>query len=253
MQLRRLVVGLSLATMGYSAATAQTATAQNAAPRPETAAQKDARMAWWRDARFGMFIHWGALRGAGRHVARRARGRPRRMDHEAGADPRRRIRNAGEAVQPRAVRRRCVGEDGEGRRHEVHHHHVQAPRRLRELRLEGLVVRHRRRDALPQGRDQGARQRGAPGGAALRRLLLDHGLAPPGRAVGGVSGLQLGVVPQPQLRALRRDVHEAAAARAGDAVSRDRRALVRRRVGRRLERRAGAGSSTTGCTRCGRA
>jgi alpha-L-fucosidase len=25
----------------------------------ETAAQGDARMAWWRDARFGMFIHWG--------------------------------------------------------------------------------------------------------------------------------------------------------------------------------------------------
>ena len=37
-----------------------------AAPHPipsiqdtETAAQKDARMAWWREARFGMFIHWG--------------------------------------------------------------------------------------------------------------------------------------------------------------------------------------------------
>ncbi len=26
----------------------------------ETAAQKDARMQWWRDATFGMFIHWGA-------------------------------------------------------------------------------------------------------------------------------------------------------------------------------------------------
>jgi alpha-L-fucosidase len=25
----------------------------------ETTAQRDARMAWWRDARFGMFIHWG--------------------------------------------------------------------------------------------------------------------------------------------------------------------------------------------------
>jgi alpha-L-fucosidase len=25
----------------------------------ETAAQRDARMAWWREARFGMFIHWG--------------------------------------------------------------------------------------------------------------------------------------------------------------------------------------------------
>ena len=25
----------------------------------ETPAQKDARMQWWREARFGMFIHWG--------------------------------------------------------------------------------------------------------------------------------------------------------------------------------------------------
>jgi alpha-L-fucosidase len=25
----------------------------------ETPAQRDARMEWWREARFGMFIHWG--------------------------------------------------------------------------------------------------------------------------------------------------------------------------------------------------
>jgi len=25
----------------------------------ETKEQRDARMAWWRDARFGLFIHWG--------------------------------------------------------------------------------------------------------------------------------------------------------------------------------------------------
>src|SRR5688572_9103679 len=25
----------------------------------ETAAERNARMQWWRDARFGMFIHWG--------------------------------------------------------------------------------------------------------------------------------------------------------------------------------------------------
>src|SRR5271168_4427488 len=25
----------------------------------ETAAERDARMKWWREARFGMFIHWG--------------------------------------------------------------------------------------------------------------------------------------------------------------------------------------------------
>lgn len=28
-------------------------------PNPATAAAPDQRMAWWRDARFGMFIHWG--------------------------------------------------------------------------------------------------------------------------------------------------------------------------------------------------
>ena len=29
------------------------------AERNETPAQHDARMAWWREAKFGMFIHWG--------------------------------------------------------------------------------------------------------------------------------------------------------------------------------------------------
>lgn len=28
-------------------------------PAPETREQRDARMKWWREARFGMFIHWG--------------------------------------------------------------------------------------------------------------------------------------------------------------------------------------------------
>ncbi|HEY3241740.1 MAG TPA: alpha-L-fucosidase, partial [Phycisphaerae bacterium] len=28
-------------------------------PLHESPAQRDARMKWWREARFGMFIHWG--------------------------------------------------------------------------------------------------------------------------------------------------------------------------------------------------
>lgn len=36
-----------------------TTRAADAAPPAETSAQKDARMAWFREARFGMFIHWG--------------------------------------------------------------------------------------------------------------------------------------------------------------------------------------------------
>ena len=31
----------------------------NGAPTAETKAERDQRMAWWREARFGMFIHWG--------------------------------------------------------------------------------------------------------------------------------------------------------------------------------------------------
>jgi alpha-L-fucosidase len=33
-----------------------TTTTANAQPK-ESAAQRDARLAWWREARFGMFIH----------------------------------------------------------------------------------------------------------------------------------------------------------------------------------------------------
>ena len=40
------------------ASLAKAASAENAAPG-ETKQQRDQRMAWWRDARFGMFIHWG--------------------------------------------------------------------------------------------------------------------------------------------------------------------------------------------------
>ncbi len=31
--------------------------------RAETKEQHDARMAWWREARFGMFVHWGLYSG----------------------------------------------------------------------------------------------------------------------------------------------------------------------------------------------
>ncbi len=46
--------------------------AKGQAPAPpqlpaETAAQKEARLAWWTDARFGMFIHWGLYAQAARH------------------------------------------------------------------------------------------------------------------------------------------------------------------------------------------
>jgi hypothetical protein len=32
-------------------------------PYAETKRQRDARMQWWREARFGMFVHWGLYSG----------------------------------------------------------------------------------------------------------------------------------------------------------------------------------------------
>jgi alpha-L-fucosidase len=49
-----MILGLALASCSASTLPAQ------AVASAETAAQRDARMAWWRDAQFGMFIHWGA-------------------------------------------------------------------------------------------------------------------------------------------------------------------------------------------------
>lgn len=50
---RTLMIAVILAAFGGFAVAQQTSTTQ------ETKQHKDARMAWWRDARFGMFIHWG--------------------------------------------------------------------------------------------------------------------------------------------------------------------------------------------------
>jgi alpha-L-fucosidase len=44
---------------GYAVAIAPGAHPIGAIQDNETTAQRDARMAWWREARFGMFIHWG--------------------------------------------------------------------------------------------------------------------------------------------------------------------------------------------------
>jgi alpha-L-fucosidase len=58
---------LALAAAAIFFATSARAADQNAATAPaETAEQRNARIAWWRQARFGMFIHWGpvSLKGA---------------------------------------------------------------------------------------------------------------------------------------------------------------------------------------------
>ena len=38
-------------------------------PTTETPAQRDARLAWWREARFGLFIHWGPSSLSGKEIS----------------------------------------------------------------------------------------------------------------------------------------------------------------------------------------
>ena len=109
---------------------------------------------WFQDARFGLFVHWGvySVLGDGEWVMNNQKHPRRRLREAAGASS---IRSGSTPAEWVAAR--------EGRRHEVHHHHQQASRRLRDVRLEGLRLRHRRADAVRQGRAQGA-GRGVPQG-----------------------------------------------------------------------------------------
>ena len=85
------------------------------AQRPGATA--DPRLDWFREARFGMFIHWGLYAIPAGEWKGQADPRDRRVDHAAGAHPDRRVRAAGQAVQPDEVRRRRLGRAGEaGRR-----------------------------------------------------------------------------------------------------------------------------------------
>jgi alpha-L-fucosidase len=45
-------------------------------PTDETPGQRDARLAWWRDARFGMFIHWGPASVNGTEISWSRMGHP---------------------------------------------------------------------------------------------------------------------------------------------------------------------------------
>ena len=60
--LKKTVFALVLAVLSFSFAFSQQKKLGN-----ETKTQKEERMKWWTDARFGMFIHWGLYSQAARH------------------------------------------------------------------------------------------------------------------------------------------------------------------------------------------
>src|SRR5918997_5447186 len=70
----------------------------------EAPAARDARMAWWRDARFGMFVHWGLYSGLagtwdGKPVA--TRGGMEWIQQRVGADTEEYARRATPLFKPK--------------------------------------------------------------------------------------------------------------------------------------------------------
>jgi len=76
--MNRLTHKTLLAGLALSVAAPLVKAAEPANPAPganETPAERDARMQWWREARFGMFIHWGLYSiPAGEWNGKRAKG-----------------------------------------------------------------------------------------------------------------------------------------------------------------------------------
>ena len=149
--------------------------------RPDPAREK--RLEWFREAKYGMFIHWGlyAIPAGDWHGQRCARAR--RVDDEPLAGAGRRTTSSSptqfnpvkfdpdEWVQ--------LAQDA-GMKYIVIT--VEAPRRLRDVQVGGQHVQRRRRDAVQEGHPQAARRRVRAARHAPRLLLLAvAGLARAGR------------------------------------------------------------------------
>ncbi len=97
----------------------------------ETAAQRDARMAWFREARFGMFIHWGLYSvPAGEWNGNTNYGE---WFLEETKMPVSQYEKFAGPIQPGQIRCSRLGAAGQGGGHEIHRHHLQTPRRIRAV------------------------------------------------------------------------------------------------------------------------
>ena len=145
-----LALVLILGNLTTTSAVGTNSVAQ-ASPDPyanETPAQRDARMAWWREARFGLFIHWGVYSvPAGTYDGKQIPGIGEWiMNH--GKIPMAEYQAFAKEFNPVKFNADDVGQDRQRRRHEIHRHHRQASRRLCDVRHQGQPVEHRAGDAV---------------------------------------------------------------------------------------------------------
>src|ERR1022692_3179431 len=134
-----------------------------ASPPPE----HDRRIQWWRDAKFGMFIHWGLYSQLGRQE----------WVMSIEDIPVAEYEKLAKTFKPKPDAARAWARLAKQARPEVYGDDHQAPRRVLPVRLQA----HRllRAQARPRPRPgEGIRGRRARGGLARGLLLFTHGLAP---------------------------------------------------------------------------
>ncbi len=125
----------------------------------ETTAERDQRMKWWREARFGMFIHWGLYAvPAGEYNGQRST-RIGEWIMEWANIPRAEYEKFAPKFNPVKFNAREWVQHREKCRHEVHRHHLEASRRICTLQQQGQQLRHHRLHSLQKRSDQGAGRR----------------------------------------------------------------------------------------------
>ena len=151
-------------TMAFAPARAAEEKAKQAV---ETPRQRAVRMQWWREARFGMFIHWGIY-------AVPADGEWYMTNHHVPISEYEKYRHE---IQPGEVRCRTVGPDRARCGHEIPGDHGEAPRRVLHVQDQHHQIQHRRSDALAPGSARRVQHGVQAAWRAILLLLFDHGLA----------------------------------------------------------------------------
>ena len=144
--------------------------------KPGPLRRRDARAAGRPDGLVARLPLWhvhplGRLFRPRRHLQWQTGSRHRRVDYASGQNPHGRIPPLRHGVQPDQVQRRRVGAHRKGCGHEIHRHHLKAPRRLRHVRLQGVGLEHCPRLAV-QARPVAGTCRRLPEARAEARLLL---------------------------------------------------------------------------------
>ena len=139
------------------------------ADEPRTAAPANVpdRLQWFREAKFGLFIHWGAYAIVGREEWAR----------QLLQIPREEYRDIALTFDPVAFDPDAWAALAKDAGVEVRRYHLQAPRRLRHLRQRFLRLRRHVRE-IRQGHPGTALGLDEKGRHPARLLLFDHGLAP---------------------------------------------------------------------------